>query len=39
MKDSVLNPGIIAVVPKVLELFLCVEHNYSSWIILMDLII
>ena len=27
MKYSVLNPGIFAVVPKVLELFLCVEHN------------
>ena len=35
MKYSVLNPGIVAVVPKVLELLLCVEHN-SQLILLLS---
>ena len=34
MKYSVLNPGIVAVVPKVLELLLCVEHNSQLFLLL-----
>ena len=34
MKYSVLNPRIVAVVPKVLELLLCVKHNSQLFLLL-----